>query len=165
MATEEMIDVIDDSGKIIGNASKTEIYEKKLPHGIVHVLIYDQNNLMACQIRSQKKDYRPGYISTSVGGHISSGETPVEAGLREMAEEIGKDGDLQHLFSQWYESEKGHRKILHVYRSDALPPFRLNPDEVEAIEWLSHDELKQLGDNKIHPELKFIIKYLENEEN
>lgn len=157
MQTEEMIDVIDDSGNIIGNASKTEIYLNKLSHAIVHILIYDEKGRMACQVRSMKKSFCPGYVSTSVGGHISSGEDPETAGLREAMEEIGKKGELIHLFSEWYEAEGEIRKILHVYKSDIKPPFEINKDEVESIRWMSHEELKQLPKNKIHPELKFII--------
>jgi len=164
METEEIIDVIDEFGKITGKASKTEIYSKKLSHAIVHVLIYDDRGRMACQIRSKHKSYCPGYISTSVGGHIASGEDPETAGKREMIEEIGKQGFLNHLFSDWYQGE-AIRKILHVYQCDIEPPFQLNLDEVEKIEWLTHQELKELPDNKIHPELKFIVNYLENAKN
>jgi 8-oxo-dGTP pyrophosphatase MutT (NUDIX family) len=110
-----------------------------------------------------KKNFCPGYVSTSVGGHISTGESPEAAGKREMREEIGKKGSLKHMFSAWYEGESEIRKILHVYSSRIKPPFDLNKDEVERIEWLSHEELTKLPDTKIHPELKFIVNFLKNE--
>jgi isopentenyldiphosphate isomerase len=162
---EEFIDVVDENGTVISSATKKRIYKDKLCHQIVHVLIYDKFDRMICQVRSMAKEYCPGYISTSVGGHISSGELPEDAAKREMAEEIGKTGELEHLFSDWYEGEEKIRKILHVYKSGVRPPFTLNQEEVERMEHLSCDELKQLPDNKIHPELKFIINYLDNEKN
>lgn len=160
---DEIIDVIDDDGNIINSATKSEIYSKKLSHQIVHVLIYDKNGRLACQVRSMSKDYCPGYISTSVGGHISSGESPEEAAKREMIEEIGKEGELEYLFSDWYEGEEKIKKILHIYKAKIDSPFILNKDEVERIEYLDYDEIMGLPKDKIHPELKFIIGKLTNE--
>lgn len=162
MATQiEYIDVIDKSGQVVRSVSKEEIYDKKLSHAIVHVLFFDSEGKMACQIRSKNKSYCPGYISTSVGGHICAGETPEQAGIREMIEEIGKSADLKHLLSAWYEGEEKIKKILHVYKAKIEPPFELNKDEVEKIEYYSVDELKKLPKNKIHPELKFLLKFIE----
>ena len=158
MATHkiEMIEVIDDDGETLRSVPINEIYNKKLPHRIVHVLIFDKDLRLACQIRSKDKSFCPGCYSTSVGGHVSSGETPKMAAEREMLEEIGKTGELEPMFSSWYE-DNDLRKLLYVYRSYVEPPFTLSKREVERIEYLDYDSIDKIPKNKIHPELKFIL--------
>ena len=38
----EYLDVVDESDNVVGKASFPEIYEKKLMHRIVHVLVFDK---------------------------------------------------------------------------------------------------------------------------
>ncbi len=162
MLKEEFIDVIDQSGKKVRSASKSEIYAQKLPHAIVHVLIYNNAKQMACKVRSMRKDFCPGCISTSVGGHISAGESPLQAAKREMMEEIGITSEPIHLFSDWYEGKEKIRKILHVFIAEPAKKYILNKNEVERIEWYEHEELRKKPKKSIHPELAFILEKINN---
>lgn len=158
----EILDVIDVDGETVGTAVIDEIYQRRLPHRIAHVLIHDGAGKLACQIRSKNKSFCPGCYSTSVGGHVQSGELPEKAAKREMKEEIGKTGKLEFLFSEWYEGN-GLKKLLFVFKSNAKLPFKLNAREVERIEYLDYDEIARIPKNKIHPELEFIVSKLISE--
>ncbi len=157
----EIIDVIDKNDEVIKSVPTNEIYKNKLSHRIVHVLIFDEKDRLACQVRSKDKSFCPGCISTSVGGHVQSGELPEDAAKREMKEEIGKSGKLEFMFSEWFEG-RGIKKLLYVFRSKVKPPFKLNPREVESMKHLSYDEIGKFKNTKIHPELKFIINFLKD---
>ena len=86
----EFLDVVDDNDEIIAHASITDIYNKKLPHRIVHVLIFNDKGEMALQKRSKHKSFCPNYWSTAVGGHVQQNESYLKAAKREFREELGK---------------------------------------------------------------------------
>jgi isopentenyldiphosphate isomerase len=126
--------------------------------GIVEVLL---------QQRAKDKPTWPGFYDISAAGHLSFGETPLEAILRETKEEIGlriRPEQLKLLFlhraflideiSQYKENE--FRWVYGLQLSDDSI-LRLSDDEVEGITWVSLDELKQLaahsgGDKELLPQ-------------
>lgn len=83
-----------------------------------------------------------GFFDLSSGGHIDEGETALIAALRETEEEIGvtlSEEELIFLIS--YATKK---KFINVYLSDRTGKndvFTPNPDEVEALEWVSLEDL------------------------
>lgn len=160
MQTEEVLDIINRKDEVIGHAVISEIYKKKLPHRIVHVLLMDEEGRIACQIRSKHKSFCPGCYSTSVGGHVQLGETPQEAAKREMKEELGRKGNVSLLFSDWYCGAQKIQKKLFVYKSTVKPPFKINKLEVDKIEYLSTDKILSKNKSKVHPELRFVVEKL-----
>ena len=57
------------------------------------VIIYDSNDRILLAKRSLSKSLDPGLWET-IGGRIEPGETPVQALLREVSEELGKEAIL-----------------------------------------------------------------------
>lgn len=157
MQTEEVIDIINREDEVVGQAVISEIYKKKFPHRIVHVLLMDEDGKIACQIRSKHKSFCPGCYSTSVGGHVQFGETPEEAAKREMKEELGRKGNVSLLFSEWYCGAQKIQKKLFVYKSTIKPPFKINKLEVDKIEYLPTEKILLKKVSQVHPELRFVI--------
>ena len=86
----EIFDVVDTAGNIIGKATRAECHgNPELLHRTAHVLVFNEKKELWLQKRSADKDIQPNKWDTSVGGHLDSGENPVNAALREMKEEIG----------------------------------------------------------------------------
>ena len=99
---EEMIDVLDENGIKTGEIlTRKEMHKKGIWHRV------DNNNQILMQQRSHKKDTNPGKWDVSVAGHISAGQTSLEAAIREVEEEVGihlKGEDLQYIFTTKNES-------------------------------------------------------------
>lgn len=155
----EMLDIVDDRDKVIGRATREEVNRDKLSHRIVHVLVHNDLNEMAMQMRSMKKSYCPGHWSTAVGGYVRLGETYEQAGARESFEELGKLVTLRPFAETIYVTENGTRKFLNVFEARDNGPFKINPDEVEKVEFFSMNQLSQMlkSGAKIHPELRFVL--------
>lgn len=99
----ELLDVLDVNGKITGIVKdKKQIYIDSDYHRTVHIWIINSNNEILVQKRNPKKSTYPGLWAISVAGHVKSGETSIEAALRELKEEIGQKlsrEELKYLFT------------------------------------------------------------------
>ena len=161
-SSQEIIDVIDSQNRVIGSCIKDEIYSKNHLHRIVHVLIFNDKGEMLLQLRSKNKSYLPGYWGTSVGGHVMSGETPEQAALREMEEELGVKLEIEPFTKDWFDStdEIGLRKLLFTFKASSCGPFKHFGKEIERTEFIPLEKIKKMiaAGDKIHPELKFLMK-------
>lgn len=155
----EYIDIVDDNDRMIGSASKEEIYEKMYIHRIVHVLISNDHNELALQLRSHNSAFCPGHWSTSVGGHVRAGETYDDAARREYREELGSEGSLQFFAKELYVAPHVPRKFLAIFKSKNNGPFKVKRNEVDQVEFFSMSEIRRMikDGEKFHPELLFIL--------
>jgi len=94
---KEMIDELNNKGEKIGVVDKDIAHEKGLWHMSVHVWLVNDDNKILLQHRCAEKKLFPNTWDCSFAGHISAGETPIQAVLREGKEEIGIDVDLERL--------------------------------------------------------------------
>lgn len=159
----EILDVVNDEDEVIGSAVKQQIYAEKLCHRIVHVLVFNENNELALQLRGPSVSYLPLHWSTSVGGHVDTGESYETAALREMQEELGIQVPVFEFKKYQFElPDSGLKKFLGVFR--ATYSGKMNPGEREVADvvWKSLDEVQQMivSGEKFHPELLFILQNL-----
>ncbi|HYM60497.1 MAG TPA: NUDIX domain-containing protein [Thermoanaerobaculia bacterium] len=90
MTSEETIDVLDLNGTPTGaRKPKSQIHRDGDWHRAAHVWIVSPDRKVLLQRRSPKKLNYPDLWDVSVAGHVSAGETAVEAAIRETQEEIG----------------------------------------------------------------------------
>ena len=101
MTKDEMIEIVDRNGNVLGLAARSEFPgNPSLLHRVVHVLVFDTHGRLLLQKRSADKDVAPGKWDTSVGGHVNPGEDIERAASREMQEELGIQGvQLNSLYS------------------------------------------------------------------
>lgn len=154
----EYLDIIDDEDNVVGQASRDDIYSKRLKHRIVHVLIFNSKGEMGLQMRAARKDWCPLHWSTSVGGHVQAGENYMMAALREFKEELGENRKLVFHSFDWYEAE-GLKKVLVAFTCVHEGPFNFNQVDTEKFEYFSLDQIKEMikKGEKFHPELLFIL--------
>lgn len=168
--SEELLEIVDTSGKTIGTAPRSVIHgNPSLLHKVVHVLVFNTAGALLLQKRSINKDVAPGRWDTSVGGHVDHGEELGAAVLREMQEELGvsPENGLEQLYSYIhandYESE-----LVFTYRCVHDGPFRFNHDEIDEIRFWTIEELlgmledSRLSDNFRH-ELRTYLNHREQE--
>lgn len=154
----ELLDVVDEKNEVVGFASHSEVYSKRLNHRIVHVLIFNDKGEIFLQQRSAKKQFRPGHWVTSAGGHVQKGESYLEAAKRELMEELGIETGLTVIDESPYDHYK-MRKFLQVFRGLWNNEFKFNEDEVAGGRWFSVADVRDMvkKNQLIHPELAHVI--------
>ena len=99
----EMIDVLDESGKVTGVIkTKQQIYDDGDWHRTVHIWIVNNNKEILVQKRNPNKKTYPNLWALSAAGHVDAGETSLTAGMRELKEELGLEiceNEMKFLFS------------------------------------------------------------------
>lgn len=135
---EDIFDIVDESDKVVGQATRSEAHAKGLRHRAVHVLVFNAEGELFMQKRSKTKDTWPGAWDSSCSGHVDAGEDYLEAALRELEEELGyqPENELEFLFKLLPGEETG-QEFINVYRVKGEGPFRLNHDEIEIGEWMN----------------------------
>ena len=152
------MDIVDEKNNVIGNAPNTLIYEKKLNHRIVHVLIFNDKGEMAIQKRSKTKRFLPGYWCTTVGGHVKANEEYIDAAKRETLEESGVEPEIEFISTYKFPDDRGMTKFLGVFKANHNGPLIPDGKEVEAIEFFSKQQLQEmLNKEKFSPELVFLL--------
>ena len=163
---EEQIDVLNADGTPAGYArGRTEVHAKGLWHRTVHIWAFDSKGRILFQLRSRVKENNPGRFDTSCAGHISAGDSSVNAAVRELHEELGvhkSSRDLEYLFEAKHESVLNGGSYLDnefydVYRitlsDDEIKSLVPQPGEVDGFVWMTREEF--FAKHKLHPE-KFV---------
>ena len=141
----EIIEIWDENGVPTGKtAPKPEVHRNGWFHPTVHVWFYTPDGKILLQKRSPGKETFPNLWDVSVAGHIHAGETPMEAALREVREEIGLEVDPKELeFLGRFKSEHFHaedfidREFHYCYLSPlgtALETLHPQEGEVSALQ-------------------------------
>ena len=150
---EEIVELLNENGKIIGKTNKKEAHKNGLWHKTIHLWIINSNNEILVQKRCDKKDYFPNVWDCSVGGHIDYGETPVNCALREASEELGlnlNEEDLSYLFTVKEELKfndincKEFADVFVVKKDINLNDLVYQKEEVENTKYI---KLKEFFDN------------------
>ena len=146
----EILTVYDSQLNPIGAESREQVHRLGLLHKVVQCWVLSprpEGLWIWYQQRALDKASFPGCFDTAAAGHISDGEQPLEAVLREIQEELGLSlapRQLEYL-GRWREAmDYGgfrDREIVEVYLyQDPCPAFVLG-SEVEAMIRVSAEEV------------------------
>lgn len=159
---DELFDVVDQQGKIIGSATRSQVHgNPNLIHPVVHLHILNQKGQLYLQKRAASKDLYPGLWDTAVGGHVHKGEPIQKALEREAQEELGVRVEnpkplIRYLMRSAYESE-----LVHVFKIHYNGPFKINRQEVENGRFFSIFEIKKLlGRGVLTPNFEYEFQLL-----
>ncbi|CAB9515224.1 Nudix hydrolase YfcD [Seminavis robusta] len=140
---------------------RNEMRLQKLWHRATYILVLvcdkednqkKQKQHVIVQKRSAIKDYCPRKLDPTPGGVVGFGETNWHNATRELEEELGitigkeSDATLTRLFTFPYQDE--HVKVFGefyecIYRGDPHSDLTLQPEEVESIEIVPLEQLRQ----------------------
>lgn len=157
----EMIDEYNKLGQKIGVVDKEIAHRDGLWHKAIHVWIVNDKDEVLLQYRCAEKKLYPNMWDTSFAGHIGTGESSIEAVIREGKEELGIDVDLDKLELLITSVEKVRfRKIVsnefidvYMLRQNVdLDKIVLQKEEVSNAKYVSMDEFfKIVEEEKICP--------------
>ncbi|MFH0910410.1 MAG: NUDIX domain-containing protein [Planctomycetota bacterium] len=152
---EELFDVVDRAGRVVGAARRSECHgNPALLHRVVHVMVENAEGEILLQLRSSEKDIQPGRWDTAVGGHLARGESVEEALLRETREELGIAVDLPrftygyaYVMQNDLESER-----VHTFCLRHKGPFVHPAKEVSELRFWTREAIRrQLGTGLFTP--------------
>lgn len=89
MADNRKLNIVDESGKIIGEETRENIHNQGLLHREIHVWFYTPKGEVIFQHREKDKDTYPDLLDATVGGHVEIGSDYESTALQELAEETG----------------------------------------------------------------------------
>ena len=142
LSAHEMLDIVDEDDRVIGQAPRGEAYARRLRHRCAAVLARDPAGRVFVHRRTARKLVFPSMYDMFVGGVVGAGETYDEAALREAEEELGVRGlpAPVHLFKFLYESPE-HSWWASVYEVRCDLPVHPQAEEVAWHSFLSEEEL------------------------
>ncbi len=155
----ELLDVLDENGNYTGQVEERKvIHEKGLWHIHVGVWIMNKKGELLFQQRTMQKKINPGKW-TRTGGHVDSGETPLQAVQRETYEEIGvkipldKFGLLSVKKEEVYITDYQVTNRHFIYSYFAVVDYKIEDytkqeEEVSDLKYITIEEMEKAYENK-----------------
>lgn len=148
---EEWFPIVNEDGKETGKALRSVCHDGKsmLLHPVVHLHLFNAKGELFLQKRSKTKDIQPGKWDTSVGGHVSVGETPDDALARETREELGLINFVPRFLVKYIWQSSREKELINSYStiSDEMP--EINKDEIEEGKFWSLREIEDSFGNEV----------------
>ena len=147
----------DERGKPIPGvgAMKQEVVLKGILHATAHVWLWRENKHhkeVLLQRRARTKINWPGLLDKSAGGHVRLGETPLDAAVRKVRDELGltvAPEELRAVGTVRWKARIAHNELIenelqYLYIAEAKSAPQLNiGEQVEDIEWKSLGRFRQ----------------------
>lgn len=142
---EELFEIIDAFGKVVGIEKRSIVHQKGLLHRAVHVFVLDSKGRTFIQQRSFEKDVGPGLWDLSAAEHLKPGESFEDAAMRGVREELGvelfgmqKLGEKNQFFD--YGEKKDNERVA-TFKSRFKGKIRLQKEEILEGRWISKEAL------------------------
>jgi len=143
----EILIVVDENDREIGQIEKMEAHRKGVLHRAVSVCLFDDENRWLIQKRAQAKYHCPGLYANSCCSHPRPGESSLEAASRRIGEELGVHASLSFHSYFIYKTDVSDGLIEHEYdhlfvgRCTTTP--QPNLEEVESVVWWTQEEIEE----------------------
>lgn len=140
----EIIDIIDEQGRILRQVSKSKAHKHGWLHRTVIGYLRDGNTWTLVRQTPDRQD--AGQLVAPVGGHVKASESDEDALLRESEEEIG----TRNISYRHVGSARFHRQVigrdenhLFVVYEISTPDKIVLGDEAESLATFTDKELKR----------------------
>ena len=156
------ITIVNKHDEIVGAKNRGELSDGDI-YRVSGLIVKNSKGEMLLAQRAFTKDHDPGKWGPAVAGTVEEGETYESNIIKEAEEELGikgvafKMGPKERIarrynyFAQWF--------IAHLDWD--IADFKIRKVEVEAVKWISEDDLKK--ELQSHPEsyLSNVPRYFE----
>jgi isopentenyl-diphosphate Delta-isomerase len=145
----EYLDVVNEQDEVVDSLPRTECIERGLLHRAVVVFLFNSRGELYLQKRADNVVFYPGFWTASVTGHVSAGETYLEAAIRETKEELGLSVGVvelgKFLSPKWECSDGVDWEIITVFETLVREPKITLSDESQDGKFISVDEFRKLA--------------------
>ncbi|HSH19618.1 MAG TPA: NUDIX domain-containing protein, partial [Draconibacterium sp.] len=144
LVNEEWVPLVDEKGRVTGQAPRSHVHNgSKLLHPVVHLHVINRNKAILLQKRPLSKQIQPGKWDTSVGGHITAGETLEKALKKEAFEEIGLvDYSVKMQKVYKWESEV-EAEMVYLFTTFDFKNFKVHSDEVDEVRFWTKNQIEK----------------------
>lgn len=153
----ELLDVLDENANKTGKVEeRSVVHEKGLWHAHVGVWLMNEKGELLFQQRASTKKSGPNKW-TRTGGHVDSGETPLQAVQRETKEEVGVKipiNNFEFLKVDKNENIKPNniidRNFMYSYFAVVnykLEDYTMQKEEVSQLKYLTIEDMKKAKEN------------------
>jgi len=149
-AARQLVDVTDEHGTVLRQATRAEVRAGNLWHRSVFVVVVTSLEEVVVHKRADWKDVWPSRWDIGFGGVVDAGESVEDAAARELFEEAGirvAARDLTFVAEGTYEDER-IREIGTIYLTTHDGPFRFDDGEVVADDRIAFDDLGRWSDSR-----------------
>ncbi|MFG1672081.1 NUDIX hydrolase [Streptomyces sp. Y7] len=144
-SADEILDIVDEQDRVIGQSPRGEAYAKGLRHRCVFIEARDAEGRLFVHRRTPTKLVFPSHYDMFVGGVVGAGESYDDAALREAEEELGVSGLPRptFLFKFLHDDGAGHAWWSSVYEVRCELPVNPQVDEIAWYGFLSEAEVER----------------------
>ena len=146
MNQDELVDIINENGSLLKVVSKQEAHKEGLLHKTVIGNVIDSKERWLLIKPSKGRQDACQYVAP-MGGHVSAGETEVDALRREMNEELSLNEDFKYelvgkkIFNRFVIGrQENHLFVSYKIFSDTEPVLS---HEAESYKYFTEEELKR----------------------
>jgi isopentenyl-diphosphate delta-isomerase len=150
----ELLDIRDEQGNLTGETmARPEVHRNEAWHAIALVWIYNSKGEILIQRRAAHLNAFPEKWDVTVSGHLSASDTPLQAAVRELSEELGiyaapEDMEPYGMMADSFPLKYGkiHRECDYIFllRHDVdISTLKLQAAEVMEVRWITPDGLER----------------------
>jgi len=145
----ERLILVDSNDNQTGESSKAECHDGAgRLHRAFSLFLFNEAGELLLQQRAPGKRLWPGFWSNSCCSHPRQGETMEIAVVRRLQDELHVQATLEYVYKFSYQAEYedlgSEHELCHVYLGTLDSEVRRNETEIEAIRYVSANELNEM---------------------
>ncbi len=139
----ELFPIVDPDGTVLGSITRGEAHNgSKILHPVVHLHLFNSKGELYLQRRPEWKDIQPGKWDTACGGHIDYGETPEQALIREVREELGVTDFTPRFITKYVFDSVTERELVYVNTTVYDGPICPSATELNGGRFWTEEEIR-----------------------
>ncbi|MGB8468323.1 MAG: NUDIX domain-containing protein [Candidatus Babeliales bacterium] len=164
---DELLDIVDENDRVIGQKYRSEVRQQRLSNfRLINVFLMNEKKELWIPRRAPHKKLFPLCLGSSVGGHVTSGESYDQAFEREVREELNLElADLDYKFvTKLTPQQHNISAYMHIYIVNTNVSPKYNKDDFVEASWMTITDLQAKIKNgeRTNEDLPILINILQH---